>query len=98
LPEIIEKLFLTSVRQINSSTVGPRKNGLPKRKESSFGLKPPPAPVSAGTFDVIADRGLSSRVYEKCASFSFVADTVEKRLMLRLFIFDGPSMPLAELP
>src|SRR2546422_120687 len=48
---MIEKLSFTSVRQSNSSIFGSRKNGLPKRKEGSFGLKPPPAPVSAVTFD-----------------------------------------------
>ena len=54
--------------------------------------------VSAGTFEGVAARGRNSRVYEKCASFSFVGEIVEKRLTLKLLIFDGPSIPFAELP
>jgi hypothetical protein len=34
----------------------------------------------------------------KCASFTFVGETVVKRLALKERIFEGPSMPLAELP
>ena len=78
---------------MSSSIVGSRKNGLPNRK-----VVAKPIAVSAGTFEVTAERGRSSRVYEKCASFSIVGESVEKRLTLKLLIFDGPSMPFAELP
>src|ERR1043166_9420893 len=93
LPDTIEKLSFTSVRHSSSSIVGFRKKGLP-----NLNVVANPIAVSAGTFESIAARGRNSRVYEKCASFTFVGDTVLKRFMLRLLIFDGPSMPFAETP
>src|SRR5262249_28422777 len=90
---MIEKLSLTWVRHSNSSIAGLIKNGLP-----NLNVVPNPMAVSGGTFDVTATRGRNSRVYEKWASFNFVGETVVKRLTLMLLIFDGPSMPLAELP
>src|SRR5438876_4723460 len=61
--------------------VGSRKNGLPNLK-----LVAKPMAVSAGTFDGIAFRGRSSRVYEKCASFTLVDESELKRLTLKLLI------------
>jgi hypothetical protein len=72
---------------------GPRKNGLPKRK-----VVAKPIAVSAGTFEGIAERGRSSREYVTWNSLSFVADSVLKRLTLPTLIFDGPSMPFADVP
>src|SRR5215831_893282 len=90
---MIEKLSFTCVRQLNSSIAGCRKNGAPKRN-----VVAKPIAVSAGTLDATASRGRSSRVYEKCASFTIVDETVEKRLTFTLLILDGPSIPFAELP
>src|SRR5215471_1230550 len=90
---MIEKESLICVRQISSSTFGSRKNGKPKRN-----VVAKPIAVSAGMFEATAERGRSSRVYEKCASFTIVDETVEKRLTFTLLIFDGPSIPFAELP
>ena len=93
LPEIIEKLSLASVRHSSSSIVGFRKNGLP-----NLNVVANPMAVSAGTFEGMALRGRSSRVYEKWASLSFVDEMVLKRFTLKLLIFDGPSIPFAEFP
>ena len=60
-----EKLSLSCVRQISSSTFGCRKNGLPNRK-----LGANPMPVSAARFDWLAVRGRVSREYVKWSSFS----------------------------
>jgi len=69
---MIEKLSFKCVRHSNSSTVGLRKNGCPNRNVVAN-----PIAVSAGTFEVIAERGRNSRVYEKCASFNNVGEIVE---------------------
>src|SRR5262245_42572181 len=90
---MIEKLSFRCVRHNNSSISGPKKNGLP-----NLNVVPKPIAVSAGTFEGIAERGRNSRVYEKWPSFNIVAETVVNRLTLKLLIFDGPSMPLAEVP
>ena len=72
---------------------GARKNGFPKRN-----VGPKPIPVSAGTDDSIDDRGRSSREYVTWSSFSLLVVTVVNRLTFSTLIFDGPSIPLAELP
>ena len=51
-PLMIDKLSLNWNRFISSSTLGPRKNGLPNRN-----VVPKPIAVSAGMFDGTADRG-----------------------------------------
>src|SRR5205809_28281 len=89
----MEKLSLSCTRQISSSTVGWRKNGLPNRK-----VLTKPIAVSAGTFDVVAERGRDSREYVKCASFSFVADSELNMFRLNRLIFEGPSVPFADVP
>src|SRR5262245_40325464 len=93
LPWTIEKLSLNWKRVISSSTLGARKNGLPNRN-----VVEKPIAVSGGTFEGIAERGRSSREYVMWNSLSLVADTVVKRLMFPTLIFDGPSMPFAEVP
>src|SRR6267378_2646043 len=90
---MIEKLSFRSVRQRSSSIVGFRKKGLPNLK-----VVPNPIAVSAGTLEVTALRGRNSRVYEKWPSFNLVGEMVLKRFTLKLFIFEGPSIPLAEFP
>src|SRR5262245_36081124 len=92
-PATIEKLFLTWNRFTSSSMLGPRKNGLPKRN-----VVPKPIAVSAGTDDVTALRGRFSREYVTCSSFNLFVVTVLNRLTFSTLIFDGPSVPLAELP
>src|SRR6185295_5992247 len=93
LPATIEKLSFTWNRLITSSTFGPRKNGLPKRNEV-----PKPIAVSAGTFELTAERGRFSREYVRWNSFSLVPETVLNRLRFATLIFEGPSMPFAEVP
>ena len=57
-----------------------------------------PIAVSAGSDEGVAERGRPSREYVKWSSFSLLAVTVVKRLTFSTLIFDGPSMPFAELP
>ena len=57
-----------------------------------------PIAVSAGTLELTAARGRSSREKVKWASFTFLGETVVKKFTFTALIFDGPSMPLAELP
>jgi len=46
--------------------------------------------VSAGTLEATAARGRNSRGYEKFASFRILDEIDEKRVTLKLFVFDGP--------
>ncbi len=89
----MEKLSLIWNRFTSSSTVGARKNGFPNRN-----VVPNPIAVSAGIEDGVAERGRSSREYVRWSSFSLFAVTVVNRFAFRMLIFDGPSMPFAELP
>ena len=54
--------------------------------------------VFTGMFDGVVARGRSSREYVKCASFKTVGEIVVKRPVLNTFIFEGPSVPFAEVP
>ena len=94
VPVTIEKLSFTWKRFTSSSTFGARKNGLPKRNvgaEAHRRCRP-------GLIDGVAERGRSSREYVKWNSFSLFVGEVLNRLTFSTLIFDGPSVPLAEVP
>src|SRR5262249_3331190 len=69
------------------------KNGCPKRK-----VVVKPIAVSAGTLDLTAARGRASRPEVKWPSFTFLGGTGGKKFRFTPLIFNGPSMPFAELP
>ncbi len=93
-PRTSDRLFLSCVRQISSSTFGCRKKGLPNRN-----VGPNPIPVSAFRFESTAVRGRLSREYVKCISFSMRLDRVENQFRLTTLMRAGsPSMPLADVP
>src|SRR5215467_823016 len=93
LPASIENASRTWTRLKVSSTPGSRKNGEPKRK-----VVAKPIAVSAGTFDLVSERGRSSREKPMCPSFTFFAENVLNTLKFTELILDGPSVPLAESP
>src|SRR5580693_2472490 len=92
-PWMMEKLSRISVRQKTSSTFGSKKNGCPNRKEGTN-----PIPVSGTATVSESSRGRFSREYVKCASLSFVGETVVNQLALNVCTFAGPSIPFAVVP
>jgi hypothetical protein len=54
--------------------------------------------VSAGIFEGVVALGRFSREYVKCASFTDVGEMVVNRFAFSTLIFDGPSVPFAEVP
>ena len=90
----MEKLSLIWKRFTSSSTFGARKNGLPKRNVGAESR----CRCRRESLDGVAERGRSSRENVKWNSFSLFALTVLNRFTFRMLIFDGPSVPLAEVP
>src|SRR6185295_18640779 len=69
------------------------KNGLPNRNDGAN-----PMPVSAGIADGVADLGRFSRENVRWSSLSLVGVSVLNRFAFSTLIFEGPSIPFAELP
>jgi hypothetical protein len=92
-PVTIEKLSLIWKRQISSSTFGAGRTGCRSGRRARI-----PSPVSAGCSTASPCAAAFSREYVKWNSFSRFALSVVNRFSVQTLIFDGPSVPLADVP